>query len=111
MHRGKNNQEECTNSSCAINTGGPFPIGPHSPVEETVYASCRSRRVCPRAIVAACNVYLCLEVRPSYSIFLSLHVEPDQKLVGPLVYLTPSLASPFSNLIARDTSVKAASWL
>ena len=81
-----------------INTDDPFPIDPHSPVEERQFTLRAVLVGCALGgVISASNVYLGLKVRPSYAILLD--VTNAIRPAGPLARasLGPSLASPFSN--------------
>ena len=99
---------EFTGTLHTINTDDPFPIDPHSSLEE--------RQSTIRAILVGCllgaviatrNVHLRLKVRPSNSIFdvprldVANLIRPGGRLVYPP--LAPSLALPFSNLKPLST--------
>ena len=63
VRRAEDEEEEFTGTSRTINTDDPFPIDPHSPVEEKQF-TVRAVLVgcCLGAVIAASNVYLGLKV-------------------------------------------------
>lgn len=100
VEQAEDGEEDVAGTSRTINTDDPFPIDPHSPVEERQFTLRAVLVGCGLgAVIAASNVYLGLKVRPVYSLPCSPRLDSANttRRAGLLEHpsLAPSLASLF----------------